>query len=208
MYRPSASGTPHDKFLHQFAMDGSDWLYRYRQTGAAYRVTDAERDRFVAKFDRQQRWLWWVGLAIFLPVTLWLIWAAYFAAPGDSLKGFHAIATASVWPLVFAYRFAIDRFTFRAPLRSLAQRKPVAPAWPKEARRRRALARIPAELLLGVSVVCPILLAVLLVEGGPTSVIGRFLIVGFIVILSWAAITGYRKWQFARADAAITPPTT
>ena len=208
MYRSSPSTSPHDKFLDQFDWDGGDWLYRHRMTGAAYRVTDREKDAFVAAFDRQQRWLGWIGLAIFLPFMLWLIWATYFAALGDSQKELRAIAMVSVWPLVFTSRFAIDHFTFRAPLRSLAQREPVAPGWSKEERRRLALGRIPAELLLGGLVVCPILLAVFFVEGGLTSVIGRFFIVVFIAILLWAAVTGYRKWQFARADAAITSPTS
>jgi len=207
MHRSSPSTSPHDKFLDQFEWDGGDWLYRYKMTGAAYRVTDAEKDRLVAVFDRQQTLWWWIGLPIVLAIAFGLIWITATPAPGSFLAAIKPLVAGTAWMFGLALRFVVDRFTFRIPLRALANRKPVAPAWSKEERQRLALDRIASAPLFGGALVCAIVLTVFLVEGGLTSGTGQIIIVCLAASLLLAAFTGYRKWQLARADAAVMSPT-
>lgn len=55
-------------FSDQFTPDGDGFVYRKHLKGPAIRVTAAERDRFIATFDRRQRWLTWglVGVMLLL----------------------------------------------------------------------------------------------------------------------------------------------
>ena len=209
MYRSSPSTSPHDKFLDQFDWDGGDWLYRHRMTGAAYRVTDAEKDAFVAAFGRRQRRLSGILFAICLLVFIAVGIVPLFDTP---LRRFYPTSPPlylgqSLMLLAFVGSWIDESIEFGAPLKKLRLRTPVAPAWSREDRQRLALDRIPAEMLFGASVICAILLAIFLIAGGLNHVTGQIFILVFIAILLWAAVTGYRKWQFARADAAITSPT-
>jgi hypothetical protein len=207
MYRSSASGTPREKFLDQFEWDGGDWLYRFKMTGAAYRVTDAEKDAFVATFDRQQRWSFWIGLPFLLAIVFGSIWVVNTATPGSFLAAIKPFVVGSGAALGVSFRSVIDHFAFRAPLRALAPRTPVAPGLSKMARRRLALDRIPPEPLFGAAIICALLLGIFLTEGGLTNRVGQVWIVLFVAFLLWVAIIGFRKWRLARADAAVMSPT-
>jgi hypothetical protein len=201
MYR-SGPASPREQFLDQFEMDGRDWLYRHRMTGAAYRVTDVERDAFVAAFDRQQRWSFWFGLPFLLAFVFVLIWASSAPAAGSFTAEVKPFVGGSGVLLGLAMRFVIDHFTFRAPLPALAQRTPVAPSLSKMERRRLALDRIPPEPLFGGGIVCALLLGIFLTEGGLTSGFGRVMIALFSVFLLWVVTIGLRKWLLTRRDHA------
>lgn len=203
MDRSSTSDTPHDKFLDQFDWDGGDWLYRFKTTGAAYRVTDAEKDALVATFDRQQRWSFWLALPLLLAFVVWFLWSAPTAAPGSFLAEVRSFGPFFLGMLLgWGVRFAIDHFTFRAPLRALGQRTPVAPALPKKERRRLTLEQLPLTVLVGTATVSFLVLLFVALERPPMGPPGWTLVVASVAALAWVAIQGTRKYLLTRADYA------
>jgi len=56
MYKPGYDSFGNDEFADQFEWgEGDDYLYRFRNIGAAYCVTPDERDAFVAAYARRRK---------------------------------------------------------------------------------------------------------------------------------------------------------
>lgn len=200
MYR-SGPASPHEQFLDQFEMDGGNWLYRYKEIGAAYRVTDAEKDTFVAGFDRRQKRFMWAALAIYGGLFLGLL-LLYLPSTAPPFLGFW------LYLLAATSRFIADQFAFRVPMRALEHRAPVAPGLSKAERRRRALDGVPAAGLFGAAAMSAIILLLLALSGMLTSRFGLWMTAGCAGVLLWTGVQSYRKWQVAQADLTFTSPTT
>jgi hypothetical protein len=212
MYR-GRSATTDEQFLDQFEMDGSDWLFRYKMTGPAYRVTDREKDRLIAAYQRaRRRYYWW--LAFMATICLMLI-VGTLAVPQfepwlreivpDSIMRY---LSTILLTLTFGIQWTNEALAFRLPLKALAKRTPVAPAWSREDQQRFALDRLPLAIVVGTVTISFLVLLYFILERPSIGPISVALIVASVVALAWASVQGYRKWQFARADAVVTSPTT
>lgn len=106
----------HQLFADQFEADGSGFLYRKSMKGAAVRVTAAERDGFIATFQRRVRYASW----LIILATLLLIGLLVLLVPVDGPS-----ADTAVWvglavilvPFLFAFYWA-----WNAPARELERR--------------------------------------------------------------------------------------
>lgn len=193
MYR-AGSTLPRERFLDQFEMDSGDWVYRHQETGPAYRVTDAEKDDFVAAFDRQQKRLGWIVGAILLGFFLGLL----VVTRSDSWPPFWL----AFYVALFVPQLVIDHATFRAPARALEHRTPVAPALSRPERRRLTLERLPDTVLIGTTTITLFLLLYFALERPAIGPKGWAFIVACGVALVWAIVQGTRKWLLTRADYA------
>lgn len=198
MYKASAYDPRLDRFLDQFEADGDDWLYRYKKTGAAYRVTEAEREAFLAAFDRQRRQLFWIrlaivgGLAIIGLPSLWL--GSH--SPFKDMNPFWG-------SLIIGVSLLVDHlFGYRVPEHAFDGRAPVAPALSLTERRRLALERLPLTVVVGTATVTFVLLLYFALERPPIGSVGLAVIIASVAALVWAIVQGMRKWQLERAYAA------
>lgn len=178
-------------FVAQFAPEGAGFVYRRFQVGAAYRATAAERDAFVADFDRRQRRRKWVFIALLIAmmvgfVALVLLFARN--ATSDALTvGFIAAVIAA--GAVFAVSSMRD---YTAPARALAERTPISDALSTEERRTVAL----SNLTWGKLATAAALMGMLILRGYPFGGWNKLWFVlagaGFLMV----AVQAFRKWQF------------
>ncbi|WP_172840836.1 hypothetical protein [Allosphingosinicella indica] len=76
-------------FADQFEQDGESFLYRRDLKGAAIRVTQAERDEFVASFNRTARYIFWS----LVPGSVFVIFLLAWLVPQQD----EAARTTAVW---------------------------------------------------------------------------------------------------------------
>lgn len=104
-------------FSDQFEPDGADFLYRRDGKGARIRVSQAERDRFVAAFNR--RFIY--AIASMLPATALLvallIWLVPHISEGAAYAGMVGGSLLIVAPYIAIYRWA-----WNSPARELRRR--------------------------------------------------------------------------------------
>ncbi len=200
MYR-SGTPTPRERFLDQFESDGGDWLYRHREIGAAYRVTDAEKNAFVARFERGRRGFVWPAIIVYILVGGWLVIPPMLR---DDIKEVPFSWIWLLWMFVAGCQWLDERIALGVPLKQLRHRAPVAPALSKEDRRRLALERLPLTVLVGTATITFVLLLYFAVERPPIGPINLILIVASIAALAWAIVQGIRKWHVNRSDYAAS----
>jgi hypothetical protein len=199
-------GSGHDRFLDQFDWDGGDWLYRHRMTGPAYRVADAEKDAFVAAFDRYEKRWTWIAWTVFAAIMLTLIFLppVQMPSPGGIWKGIWSFAGSLLLLAAFATRHIADRFAFRSPTRLLRQRVPVSPALSKAERRERALERVEGKHLFAGGILAALMLVLFFIFGWPATVVGWTMMLFVVGLVMWTAVQGTRKWLLSRRDYAAS----
>jgi len=190
VYRSPFHESPPAEFVDQFEWDGGDWLYRYKETGPAYRVTDTEKDALVAAFGRWQKW---AGLA----VVLILVGMVFLLAKLDALPPGFGIFGIVVGTMV---RNAIDWTGYRRPLRAFEGRVAVAPAWSKAARAQLALDRASPTELVGTSFAAAGFFALFGLFGWPFDLTGVFLLISCAWMVARAIIHVVRERQARTAE--------
>lgn len=183
-------------FSDQFSSDDHGYVYRKNQKGAGIRVSETERDDFIAAFNRRSRYATW---SIF-PATIALILLLAWLSPGsDSSETDIAIwigLGAILLPfLVFLY------WSWNAPDRELRGRTPESAALDRSEARALAFSKITYGQLglaaaMGVGLVWKQSLETDLLHGWGIiwSLMG-----GGLVLLS--AVQVIRKWRFSRQQA-------
>lgn len=180
-------------FADQFEQDGAGFLYRKSMKGAPIRVTDTERDSFVASFNRRLRYAAWSVL----PATVLVIGLLAFLVPDvESATGKLAMGFAIgliLGPFLLFYYWA-----WNAPAREL-ERRPVAGV----ARTREEMRRIKfAKLTYGQLAFVPVIAAVLLLKVSADNDVfhgwGILWLVLAGALVALAAIQAIRKWNYER----------
>lgn len=124
-------------FADQFAGDSQGFIYRKGQKGAPIRISEIERDEFVATFNKRIRYASW---SIF-PATIGLILLLVWLVPDmDNPAGQMAMwvgVTAILVPFMAIYYWA-----WTAPSRKLERRTPAGAALTKEEARTLALSKV------------------------------------------------------------------
>ncbi len=207
MYKPWPGDTPRDRFVDQFEPDGDGYLYRYRNVGPARRVTEDEMDDFVSAFDRWQTWSSSIGfLAVsgLVIVSFWQPFGLPRAGGWWPLLGYGSVVL-----LFRVWNRASTFLAFRAPMRALADRPPMAASLPRIERRRLALDRTSEKDLIGLGVFAAGMLSFLiLTTGWPTKPMALALTTVCIAMLTWALVQSARKWWWASPAQCLTPPAS
>ncbi|MEE4453059.1 hypothetical protein [Novosphingobium resinovorum] len=105
-------------FADQFASDAYGYTYRKGQKGAEFRISEAERDNFIATFNRRIRYTIWSIAPATISLILLLAWLT---PESDSSE-----ANVAIWIGVGAILLpflAIYYWSWNAPARELETRK-------------------------------------------------------------------------------------
>lgn len=186
-----------ETFANQFKPEGGDsFLFRRNQKGAAFQVTQEERDSFVGGFER----------AIKLMHVLTLMSCVIFAVP--AFFAWTKLGEAYETPVIFGYIFlimlpplALMFWAWDAPSRSLSGRAQKIQALTQDEARRLGFSKVTYPRLaigfcIGVGIVLVRTGGDVLHGSGPYYA----LFGGGLALL--ALIQTYRKWRFERADRA------
>ncbi|QDZ06525.1 hypothetical protein FPZ24_02765 [Sphingomonas panacisoli] len=183
--------TVRENFARQFVPDRDGYVYRRRQRGEAFRVTAAERDRFVADFDRGVGRLFWGGLVTLIAVmAVFEIWPTILPPDWQARHEVIVAVGASIAFLIIWWRLS------SAPDRALERRVPMAGALDAAARRRVNFAGLPWAVLIFGAVLTLGMIAQAFDQPGPTDwtyVVGGAIGFAFFVLL------GAIKWRITRS---------
>lgn len=178
-------------FQDQFSTDSNGLMYRKGQKGAPVRVSEMERENFIATFNKTIRYTTW---AIF-PATITLILLLVWLVPDTN----STMGTVAIWiglGAILAPFMGVFYWAWNAPARELQRRTPEGAALTKEEARALAFSKITYGQLalaavMGVGLVWKMSAKTDVFHGGGLVwlVCGGFLI-------GLAGIQAIRKWLF------------
>ena len=175
-------------FAAQFTADGSGFIYRKNQTGAPIRVSQSERDAFVATFDRRMRYVAWCILPSALAVTaLTLTLTLEFRRS--------PIVAYSPFVAYLAIMFAIRNWTQNAPARELERRTPVGSALTKVEARKLTYSKVSFSGLAATAVMAVLITLKVSFRTDVFHGWGRLQLVAAALIIATAGFGVFQKWR-------------
>lgn len=178
-------------FADQFSVGEHGLFYRKYQKGAPIRLSKAERDGFVAAFNRRIRYATW---SIF-PATVGLILLLVWLTPGADSP----VAQVAMWggiAGILLLFMVIYYWAWNAPSRELERRNPEGPALTKEEARALAFSKITygqlsLAALMGLGLIWKMSTKIDVFHGWGVV----WLAVGAAVVVL-AGVQAIRKWRF------------
>jgi len=183
-------------FADQFEPRGGDFIYRRSQKGEGFKVSAAERDRFVETFDRRLRRAGWIiGIGTVALLGLVVTIAMYRNTEPSQLAIFAGIGLAMV-PYLSYFRWA-----WAEPARELANRVPVAGERSREEVQRLRFQRITYGQLAGTAFGGLVIPFAGSSRGDLFSGWNRLWLLfgGALVLL--AVVQALRKWRFEHENS-------
>ena len=180
-------------FADQFSGDSRGFVYRKGQKGAPIRVSEIERDRFVAIFNKRMRYAAWSIVPATVGLILLLVWLVPDAdSPVGQIATWVRIAAILV-PFMGIYYWA-----WNAPSRELERRTPEGAALTKEEARTLAFSKITygkliLAALMGVGLVWKASIKTDVFHGWGVS----WLVFGGSLI-ALAGVQAIRKWHLGQ----------
>ena len=199
---PSSYATLRRQFAAQFDDEDSRLVFRANGSGAAIPVSAAERDMFIADYDRfLSRWRWtmilWLVPGLLIAVA---ILVALDVVDGPWLYG--SIVAAIAPGLIYSIRSSYRART--VPKQALAQRPAVSPALTRDVARRKGLRAIPWPTLALAPAYAAFLAwryGVLASPLAPKHLFWTLLAGGMIVLSARQAVGKWRAEQLGMAKA-------
>lgn len=184
-------------FADQFVSDAHGYIYRKGQKGAAFRVSEAERDNFIGTFNKRIRYASWSIVPATISLILLLAWLI---SEGDRSE-----AKVASWIGVGAILLpflAFSYWSWNAPTRELRKRTPESPALSESEARALAFSKITygqlsLAALIGIYLVWKKSLKTDVLQGWG---IIWLLMGGGLVLL--AAVQVLRKWRFSQQQSS------
>ncbi|WP_156254344.1 hypothetical protein [Sandarakinorhabdus oryzae] len=177
-------------FAEQFLPDGNDYLYRRQLTAAPVRVTNRERDDFVATFRRQARISFWATSLGLLLLTTILISISMNDETLDFEMGIYVIIGLVTVPYFWFFWLA-----WNAPHRELRHRATAGAALTKDQARRLALDKISYGQLAGVAGCSLYFVWIAWEKHGGFVGGGRFWLCFAGLMMLVAVVQTVRKWR-------------
>lgn len=174
-------------FADQFTADGSDFIYRKNQTGAAIRVSQAERDAFVATFDRRMRYFGWSILPSALAVTMVCFSAIFFWRSLITAYAGFAAYLVTAW--------AIHKWLWNAPARELQHRAPVKPPLTREEANELTYSKMTFGGIMGGGLIAVLIVVKLSLKMDVLHGWGRLQLLVGAVIVAVTAFAAFQKWR-------------
>lgn len=178
-------------FAAQFEPNEGGYLYRHAGKGAPVQVTTAERDAFVATFDRRMRW---AARAILLG-TIALLGGVMIATAGGEMPDrwfYTLVAALSLGMLAFYY------WLRAAPARALARRPVLGNARSSSEIQQRLLTALSWQIL-AIGAGAAIVLIVVAISDEDRAAELRIPAIAFgVAMLALFAVQGARKWSDRR----------
>lgn len=193
MFRNAHFDRLRQTFADQFTSDEHGLIYRKYQKGVPIRVSEAERDSFVATFNKRIRYATW---SIF-PATVGLILLLAWLIPdADS-----AVDQLAVWvgiAVILAPFLTMFYWAWNAPSRQLERRTPAGAALTKKEARELAFSKITYGQLALVPLGA---LALIWKISTRTDVFhgpGVFWLVAGAALILMAGVQAFRKWLISQ----------
>nr|WP_317894075.1 hypothetical protein [uncultured Sphingomonas sp.] len=137
MFRNSHLQQLRQAFANQFSDGGDGFIYRKHQKGVPVRVSELERDAFVATFSNRIRFAMWSIVPATFGLILLLVWLTPDSdSPAAQIAMWGGIGAILLPSMVMVY------WAWGAPSRELEHRLPEGPALTKEEARALALSKI------------------------------------------------------------------
>jgi hypothetical protein len=181
-------------FAERFEPDGPNFLYRKNIKSAPIRVSEAERNTFVATFNRRLRYLVWMMIA----ATLLLIGLLIALIPNVDGPSAH-LGTYVGLGCIFAPWMVGYYWAWNGPTRELERRPAVAQAPTREEVRRLKFSKMTYGQL-GFAVMTASFL--LWKEAAKTDVFhgwGILWLMFAAALIVGATVQAFRKWRFERS---------
>ncbi|OJV33745.1 MAG: hypothetical protein BGO24_09835 [Sphingomonas sp. 67-36] len=190
--------TPHldrvrQLFADQFSGDSRGYVYRRGQKGAPIRVSEMERNQFIATFNRRIRYAMWS----ILPATVGLIILLVWLFPDSDSP----MAQTAMWTGIAAILvpfIAIFYWAWNAPARDLERRTPEGAAMTKEEARTLAFSKITygnlsLAALIGIGLIWKMSTRTDVLHGW-----GVVWLVSGVALIALAGVQALRKWRFSQ----------
>jgi hypothetical protein len=180
-------------FADQFSNDPQGCLYRRGQKGAPIRVSETERNQFVATFNKRiRRAIWSI-----LPATVGLIFLLVWLSPDSDGPTGEIAGWAGVAAILVPF-LAIFYWAWNAPFRELKHRVPEGAALTKGEARELAFSKITygnlaLAALMGVGLVWKMSLKTDVFHGW-----GVVWLVFGTALIALAGVQALRKWRFSQ----------
>lgn len=180
-------------FADQFSDGGQGLIYRKYQKGAPVRVSELERDRFIAAFKKRTRYAIWSTFPATVGLILLLVWLS---PDSDSPTGQIAM-WAGIVAIILPF-IAIFLWAWGAPSRELARRIPEGPALSKEEALALAFSKISygqlaLAALIGVGLVCKMATKIDVFHG-----MGLIWLISGGTLVVFAGVQALRKWRLSQ----------
>lgn len=180
-------------FADQFADASQGLVYRKGQKGVPIRLSEIERDEFVASFNKRIRYATWSLIPATIGLILLLVWLVPDMDSPAGQMAMWAGVTAILVPFMAVYYWA-----WNAPSRELERRTPAGAALTKEEARTLALSKVTygqlmLAALMGVGLVWNKSTKTDLFDGWGVA----WLVLGGALI-ALAGLQAIRKWRLGR----------
>lgn len=193
MFRNAHLDRLRQAFADQFSSDEHGFIYRKYQKSAPIRVSEMERNKFVASYNKRTRYAIWSILPATVGLMLLLVWLV---PDLDS-----SIGQITMWVGLAALLLpfvAINHWAWNAPSRELERRTPEGAALTKEEARALALSKITygqltLAALMGVGLVWKMSTKINVFHGW-----GMIWLVFAAALIVLAGVQAIRKWRFSQ----------
>lgn len=194
MFRSPEFSHLRDLFVDQFTPDRNNFLYRKSGKGAAIRVSAAERDAFIANFNKRIRYLSWsITVATLALITLFVLLSP------DAESGRTQVAMYVGVGCIMAVSLTAYYWAWNQPMRDLDRRSEVAGPLDREQARRLGLSQISYGNL-GFAVIAALgLVWKQSAEGDVLHGWGLLWPIFAGLIIVGVAIQAFRKWRSDRS---------
>lgn len=182
-----------ERFAEQFEPVGDQFLYRRRSKYAPIRVSAAEKEQFIAAFNRSLRIVYWgtIGAGLVVGGAL----GAIEANIGVSKNTSQIVVWGFMLAVVAAF-IAIYLRAFNAPSVALRDRYPEGGERSKEEIQRLSLARMPYSRLIVPLLFIDALLTWSVIKGDMLLEENRIWLAITAVSVAVVLAVLYRKWRF------------
>lgn len=180
-------------FAEQFERDGAGFLYRRTAKSAPIRVSEAERNDFVADYRRRLRNAGWVMLPVtVLVIVLVALLSQHFGEMASRIATFAAVA------VILAPFLLLQRHARGAPARALSGRLPEGRERTREEVRRWHLGRITYTQLAFLFAFAAVLACKSAAQGDMIHGSGLLWLVAAMATAGLALVQGIRKRIYDR----------
>lgn len=186
-----------ETFVDQFQQDGDAYLFRKALRGAAIRVTAAERDAFIADFDKSLRRSTRIFVLAIVAITLVAIGGAVAL---ELAEPWMTIAITAPFIVALATFVTVIIRSYGAPARSLAHRVAIAPPLTRSDARKMALDQLRWSHFASFAALFAVATWQIHINWDITRGWGRIWLVLAAVMAIGIAVQAYRKWRHDRKE--------
>jgi Na+/melibiose symporter-like transporter len=180
-------------FADQFLASANGIVYRKGQKGAPVRVSERERDEFVATFNKRIRYAAWSLFPATVGLILFLVWLTPDAESASAQMAMWVGIAAILAPFIVIFYWA-----WNAPSRELERRTPEGAALTKEEARALAFSKITYGQLALAALTGMVLIWKMSTK---TDVIHGWGVVWLVfgaALIVLAGVQAIRKWRFSQ----------